>query len=267
MVTYRIGNGVAGNVGAETLVHIVKQKMNDQNKKWPDIVEVRNPLPAWGGIEPETVEQVKLLAPKAFHAEQFRAVTEEDYTIAAEKHPDVSKAVATFRWTGSWHTVFLTIDPRGRMGLPPEIEAGILNHILRYKLAGYDIEIDSPIYVPLEIEVNICAARDHFRTDVKKAVLEVLSNREFPDGTRGFFHLDNFTFGQRVYLSKLYEALKQIEGVDSAEVIVFKCFGKVPDGELQQGYILMGRLEIACLDNDPSFPENGVLRVNMMGGK
>jgi hypothetical protein len=41
-------------------------------------------------------------------------VTEEDYARAAEKHPEVRKAVATFRWTGSWHTVFLAIDPEGQ---------------------------------------------------------------------------------------------------------------------------------------------------------
>jgi hypothetical protein len=29
----------------------------------------------------------------------------------------------------------------------------------------------------------------------------------------------------------------------------------------------MNRLEIARLDNDPSLPENGVLRINLAGGK
>jgi hypothetical protein len=125
----------------------------------------------------------------------------------------------------------------------------------------------SPIYVPLEIEINVCVARDHFQAHVKEALLNVLNNRELPDGRKGFFHPDNFTFGQPVYLSRLYSALEQVDGVDSSEVIVFKRFSKVKNNELEQGYILMGRLEIARLDNDPSFPENGVLRLNMMGGK
>lgn len=265
-VTYRVGNGAAGNVGTETLIHVL-QPPNSGSIHWSDIDKVRNPLPAWGGIEPETMAQVKLLAPKAFHAEQFRAVTEDDYARAAEKHPEVDRAVATFRWTGSWHTVFVTIDPLGRTDLSTDLEESIRKHIFRYKLAGHDIEIDPPIYVPLEIEMNVCVLRDHFRAHVKEAVMEALSNQVLPNGTKGVFHPDNFTFGQSVYLSQLYTALEQVNGVDSAEVILFKRFGKEQCHELKQGYIPMGRLEIARLDNDPNFPENGILRLNMMGGK
>jgi predicted phage baseplate assembly protein len=272
-VTYRVGVGRKGNIGMESLVHIVEPEPLPPD--WPEIASVtpelpkpvRNTLSAWGGIEPETNDQVKLLAPKAFHAEQFRAVTEDDYVVAAEKYSEVSKAVATFRWTGSWHTVFLTIDPVGQTDLTEDMESRIRSHIARYRLAGYDIEIDPPIYVPLEIEINVCAARDHFRAHVKEALINALSNRAFPDRSKGFFHPDDFTFAQSVYLSKLYKAVEQVDGVDSAEVIQFKRFGQKEDGELEQGYIPIGRLEVARLDNDPSYPENGILRLNMMGGK
>ncbi len=44
---------------------------------------------------------------------QERAVTEEDYTTVLKRHPEVQKAVAIFRWTGSWYTVFVTIDRLG----------------------------------------------------------------------------------------------------------------------------------------------------------
>ncbi len=265
IVTYRVGNGTDGNVGAETLGHVLEPAILPLN--WPNIAGVRNPLPAVGGVDPESLDQVKLLAPKAFHAEQFRAVTEEDYARATEKHSEVDKAVATFHWTGSWHTVFITIDPLGHTEVTPDLEARVRSHITRYKLAGYDIEIDPPIYVPLKIEINVCVARDHFRAHVKTAVLEALSNRDFANGRKGVFHPDNFTFGQSFYLSRLYEVVEQVPGVDSAEVIVFKRHAKAENHELEQGYISMGRLEIARLDNDPSFPENGVLRLNMMGGK
>lgn len=264
-VIYRVGNGTVGNVGSKTLVHILEPEILESS--WPDIVGTRNPLPAWGGIDPETLDQVKLLAPKAFHAEQFRAVTEDDYARATEKHLEVDKAVATFRWTGSWHTVFITIDPIGRTDVTQELQARVRSHVSRYKLAGYDIEIDPPIYVPLEIAINVCVARDHFRAHVKEALLDALSNRELPDGGRGFFHPDNLTFGQSVYLSRLYLALERVDGVDSAEIIIFKRLGMVENSEIGQGYIPLGRLEIGRLDNDPSFPENGVLRMNMMGGK
>jgi hypothetical protein len=263
-VDYRVGVGRAGNVGAESLAHLVNLETGDD---WPDVSGVRNPLPAWGGIDPEPMAEVKRLAPPAFHTEQKRAVTEADYTAAAEKHPAVAKAVATFRWTGSWHTVFLTIDPLGRTDLPPELQDSIRNWVIRFTQAGYDLETDPPTFVPLEIEIDVCAARDHFRGHVEEAVLGALSNRLRSDGQPGFFHPDNFSFGQRLYLSQLYAAVEAVEGVDSAEVKVFQRFGKLPNNELEQGYVPIGRLEVIRLDNDPNFQENGVLRLNMLGGK
>jgi predicted phage baseplate assembly protein len=271
-VNYRVGVGTVGNVGSDSLVHVTKN--DNPPPGTPNvsptlalIVGARNPLAAWGGLDPEPIELVKQLAPAAFRAEQFRAVTEADYARAAEKHPEVSKAVATFRWTGSWYTVFITIDPLGRTDVPSELEQSVRAFVTRFTQAGYDLELDPPIFVPLEIEIDVCVAVNHFRGDVEQAVLRTLSNQVFPDGQRGFFHSDNFTFGQALFLSQLYSQVKAIDGVDSALVTKFQRFGKSADNELGQGFVRMGRLEIVRLDNDRSAPENGVLRLNMLGGK
>jgi hypothetical protein len=259
-VQYRIGVGTQGNVGADSLAHVI-------NPGFKGIDAVRNPLPAWGGIDPQPIEQVKLQAPAAFRAIQYRAVTEADYAEVAERSPDVSQAVATFRWTGSWYTVFITIDPVGRNDVPPEMAERVRDWVTQFTQAGYDLEINAPVFVPLDLVIDVCVAPYHFRGDVEQAVLKALSNREFPGGTRGFFHPDNFSFGQPLYLSQLYAAVVAVEGVDSASVTQFQRWGKLANHELQQGYIPMDRLEILRLDNDPNFPENGVLRLNMGGGK
>src|SRR5262249_43878505 len=52
---YRIGNGRAGNVGAESLAHAVQPTIAPF---WPAIQLVRNPLPAEGGVDAETIEDV-----------------------------------------------------------------------------------------------------------------------------------------------------------------------------------------------------------------
>jgi len=263
-VDYRIGVGRSGNVGAETFVHLVSPV---SLSNWPDVTAVRNPLPAWGGVDPEPLDEVRQKAPAAFQADPLRAVTEADYARMAMLHPEVQGAVATFRWTGSWHTVFITVDPLGRTGFDNNLQQRLRDWMIRFTQTGYDLEIDPPIYVPLEIELDVCVARDHFRGDVKEAVLSALDNRLHTVGGRGFFHPDNFTFGQALYLSRFYTAVEAVEGVDSAQVKVFKRFGKLPNQEIEQAYIPMDRLEISRLDNDPSLPENGVLRLNMLGGK
>jgi hypothetical protein len=194
-------------------------------------------------------------------------VTEPDYVAAAELLPVVSNAQADFRWTGSWHTVFNTIDPRGTDTLLTRTQIEVRNHLTRYKLAGYDLEIDPPEYVPLEIEMIVCAKLEHFRPDVEEAVRRRVGARALSDGTLGFFHPDNFTFGQPVFLSELYAAVEGVPGVDSVEITVFKRFGSVPNNELQVGRIEVGRLEIVRLNNDPNFPEHGILTIEMRGGK
>ena len=102
---YRIGNGAAGNIGAEALAHI----HTGDPLLAAAASEIRNPLAAQGGVEPETMEQVRAYAPAAYRT-QKRAVTEADYAAVAGRHPGVQRAMATFRWTGSWHTVFITVD-------------------------------------------------------------------------------------------------------------------------------------------------------------
>ncbi len=268
-VTYRVGNGSAGNVGRESLSHIVVPDPLPTRwpDDWPTVGAVRNPLPAFGGVDPEGVEQVKRLAPPAVHADSYRSVTEADYARAAERVPEISRAAATFRWTGSWYTVFVALDPSGTDQLSPALEQRARAFLTRFKQAGYDLEIDPPRYVPLQIAITVCVHPDYFVSDVRRAVLDALSNRVLPDGRMGFFHPDRFTFQQPVHLSALYAALESVQGVDSAEVVTFQRFGEEPAGEIAQGRIEVGRLEIARLDNDPNAPENGLLTLTMLGGK
>jgi hypothetical protein len=156
--------------------------------------------------------------------------------------------------------------PGGRTRLTDALARAVKAHLTRYKLAGYDLEIRTAQYVPLEIEIQLCIARGHFRGDVLAAAYRALSNRRNADGSTGFFHPSNFSFGEDVYLSRLYTAVEHVEGVESAVVKVFKRYWMVANQELENGVIPLGDAEIARLDNDPNLPENGVLELVAVGG-
>ncbi len=256
--TYRVGNGSAGNIGAETLAHIVS---ND-----PAITTVRNPLPAAGGIDPEAMADIRRDAPQAFRT-QKRAVTEADYARTAELDTSIQRAAATFRWTGSWHTVFITVDRLDGLPLTNDFEAQLRREIEPYRMAGHDLEIDSPHYVPLEIEMFVCVKPDYFRSDVEEALLDIFSNRTLADGRKGLFQPDFFTFGQTVYLSRLYAAAQAVAGVALVEIKVFQRQGLAATSGLKKGFINMDRLEIARLENDPNFPERGLFTLKLGGGR
>jgi predicted phage baseplate assembly protein len=211
------------------------------------------------------VEDVRRFAPVAFRTQE-RAVTTDDYAQKAERHPQVQQAEATMRWTGSWRTVFVTVDPFAKdrdtvfdPALPVQLEP--------YRMAGHDLQIDTPRYVPIEIDVEVCAKRGYFRSEVKRALAEVLGSRVLADGRKGVFHADNFTFGQPVYLSRIYAAAYAVDGVESVKITRFQRQGTPDLAALQTGKLEFSRLEIARLDNDANFPNRGLLRLRVAGGK
>lgn len=255
--TYRVGNGMSGNVGRETILHVLSTL--------PGLRSLRNPLAARGGMDAESLEEVRQYAPQAFRRQE-RAVNPEDYVAIAMGHPQIQRAQASLRWTGSWHTVFLTIDRVGGRPVDARFRDELFTFFEPYRLAGYDLEINNPEFVPLDIALTVCVREGHFRADVRRAVLDALSNRVLPGGRRGFFHPDQFTFGQPVFLSQVYTAVLAVEGVETVEATRFQRWGKSPNQELENAAILLAALEVARLDGDPNFPENGQLALTLKGG-
>ncbi|MEK7253532.1 MAG: putative baseplate assembly protein [Bacteroidota bacterium] len=262
IASFRIGNGSQGNIGAGTLAHLVPAVSTSLA-----VLSITNPLPAQGGTNPESMEQVRQFAPQAFRTQE-RAVTSADYEDFAKKsHPDVQKAAATLRWTGSWRTFFLTVDRMGGLDVDASFEQELRGRLEPYRLAGFDLEVDSPLFVPLEIEMAVCVQPGFFASEVKKALLDIFSKRVMPNSSTGIFHPDHFSFGQAVYLSRLYAAAQAVAGVASVEITKFERQGTPDSQPLQEGVLRLGRREIARCDNDRNFPDRGVFKLVMKGGK
>jgi len=257
--TYRVGNGTFGNVGAEAIAHIVSNVSGAFSA-------VTNPMPAAGGIDPEDIDAARRDAPEAFRTQE-RAVTAADYAAAAERRPEVQRAAATFRWTGSWHTVFVTADRFGGAAVDARFEARLRRHLERFRMAGYDLEVDSPRNVALDITLRVCVKSDYFRSEVLLAVKTELGSGVLPDGRRAVFHPDNFSFGEAVYLSRIVAAAQAVEGVEAVWALKFQRMAAPDAASLENGVIPIGRLEIAQLANNPNFRERGRLTLEAGGGK
>ena len=136
---YRIGGGVAGNVGAKAITQIVWPSVHRDD----GILTVRNPLPAQGGLAPEPIAEAKLFAPRAFRKELQRAIIPEDYAaiVMREFSPQVQRAGAELRWTGSWYSVRVAIDPRDSLEASPGLLAKILKLLQRYRRIGHDVQV------------------------------------------------------------------------------------------------------------------------------
>lgn len=262
---YRVGNGPSGNSGAGAIAHLVTRLLTLSG----DIVSIRNPLPARGGTAPEPVGEAKLFAPHAFRQHLERAITAEDYAVIVlrEFGNRVQRAAATLRWNGSWYEMLVAVDPLGKEEADPALLEGITARLHRYRRIGHNLVVKSARRVPLDIELIVCVLPNYLRGHVKAALLDVFSNRRLKDGRLGLFHVDHLTFGDDIYLSTLIAAAQAVPGVESVKVTKLQRLYEPANSEIANGVLPLGPLEIARLDNDPSFPENGRLRLDVRGGR
>jgi hypothetical protein len=306
---YRVGNGTAGNVGAETITYIVRRPAlpgHDQGETLSGVTP-RNPLPAVGGTGPEPLEEVKMFAPHAFRAVLERAIITDDYaTLAADNGrrqeeryvdaaasyatatgPDgfclapfhrVQHAKATLAWTGSWYEALVAIAPAGTDQADPQLLQEITGYLEPYRRMGHDLAVQAASYVPLDLSLTVCVLPNYLRGHVEAALLDVFSNRVLPDGRVGFFYPDNLTFGQGIYVSQIVAAAQAVPGVQSVQVARLERYEigepaaappvePVTEEVPPLGVLAIGPFEIARLDNDPSFPENGRLELDLRGGR
>jgi hypothetical protein len=270
-VAYRVGNGRLGNLGADSLAHVV---IGGSGGSGPTFAAaVRNPLPAQGGTDPEPLDSVRLAAPGRLRALEGRTA-ETDFARLAETHPEVARAAASLRWTGSWFLLEVAAERTGGLPTDEAFLGRVRTFLEDWRQAAWEIVVRPLRFVGLDIAVTVLLTSGVSRGAVERALLAGFSNRDLPDGGKGFFHPANFTFGQPVYLSRIVEAALAVEGVQAVDVSEspprlnrFRRWGEPSRGELGAGRIRMSRAEIARVDNDPAVPENGRIQFYLEGGR
>ncbi|MGK9169286.1 hypothetical protein KXR53_23430 [Inquilinus limosus] len=325
---YGLGNGPAGNVGAETIRLIVFRQTLDAGGS----LKVRNPLAAAGGTPPEPVQEVKMFAPHAFRTARERAITADDYAalaaddarrlagrpqllqglLAAEYSPGpddpplraepddprsiveeepgeemppgtlsctspfrrLQGAKAALAWTGSWYEAEIAIDPLGSEVADAQTVGELGAYLDPFRRIGHDLRIGPARYVPVDLALEICVRPHVLRGDVQARLRDVFSDRALADGTLGFFHPDNLTFGTGILQSLIVAAAQAVTGVMEVQAVRlarYRLGRPAADGSIQElppgGVLRLKPFEIAQLGSDPNAPEKGRLTLLMRGGR
>jgi uncharacterized phage protein gp47/JayE len=243
--TYRVGGGVKGNLPKNSIQTIVDA---------PQLsllgAQVTNPQAATGGSDRESIAHAVMHAPNVFRSLK-RAVTAEDYKALALDCKGVGKVRAE---AGNWNRVNLYVAPEG---------GGNTNDILKKNLIAYFedkrpvttiVEIEDVDYVKIYVKANIGVERYYLEEDIKQKVQNAANE---------ILSFDNVDFGQTIYLSKFYEAIEAIEGVDYVTIIEFYEYRSdqqsrgymMTDGHTEMvkpdGKIELGLNEIPCIPDDP----------------
>jgi predicted phage baseplate assembly protein len=205
---YRLGGGVAGNVGANTLT-VLKQSV-------AFVQNVTNPFPALGGADPETIEEAKLRGTYAIK-NRDRAITAEDYeqlALAASRRVARAKCVQA-----SDGSISLLLVPKAERedgdarAIPSrDLIDRVASFIDKRRLITARVNVGKPRLVPVSLELTVSlkpgATADRVKADVKEKVKKLLN--PLHGGPKG----DGWPFGRAVGKADLYPVVEAVEGVD-----------------------------------------------------
>ena len=237
--SYLTGGGEAGNVGPNSIT-AVKSGVSAR-------ATVTNPLGAAGGADRETIEHARRHAPRVYRSMR-RAVTAQDYAALAENYPGVARATAV---AASWNYVDLYVVASGALTLTDALRAQLLQYFEGQRPVTTLVQVREPVFVSIDSVIDIGVEPTSYAVDVaRRARLAIES----------LFALERMDFGQQFHISKLYESVEAIDGVEFAEC-AFSGRRSVPPGQ-KVATPVPGRLPLTPRE----FPRLGTIEIRTTGG-
>ncbi|AGP41498.1 baseplate J/gp47 family protein [Sorangium cellulosum] len=256
---YRIGAPIAGNVGAGVLTRFVPGQTALAGLAGLEVVNV---LPGTGGRQPETRDAARLRVPASLrNGPMERAVSLADYADGARSVPGVARAAARLLG-GPFNAVLVLVDPVGQSGLTEALERAVFARIDALRMAGREHFVSAPDYVPVEVALALCVEPGALPHRVRDAVLAALLPGR--DESPGFFHPDRLSFGEELELGDVLAAVQGVPGVRSVKALRFRKLKVASSGPVE-ARIALGPTEVIRMDGDAGYPENGKLRVLVVG--
>ncbi len=221
-VQYRIGGGALSNVGSNVLQQIGNIDPvfvgSDAQIQQSVINSTRatNPIPAVGGANLQTVEEIKYLISSNFAA-QKRCVTLEDYISRAYQIP--GKFGTPFRIHGKVEDnkvrlYILSKDANGKLSTRSSnvIKNNLVQYLVPYRMINDFVEINDGKVIDLQLEVDLFIAKSYNINEIKVNVISAIKD---------FLDIDKFQMNQHIYISQIVDAIREIPGIINVVEIRF----------------------------------------------
>lgn len=216
MSAYRYGGGTRGNVGAETLTSL--------RTAIPYVDSVTNLVPARGGVDPETVEEVKTRGPRTLRTGQ-RAVTASDYEqLTLESSPQVARARCLEPASAQEPVRVLVVptnerDPQNYtlddFALPTELFATVRDHLEARRTLGATVRVSAPYYQGVSVIVRLRAAAGRAPAAVRERVADAIAR--FLGPLHGGPHGTGWPFDTNLTATTLTTMLEDVPGVSAVD--------------------------------------------------
>lgn len=209
--TYRYGMGKAGNVAARKISQLATHPLGAQ--------EVSNPLPATGGADADSRDQVRRNAPLAVMALD-RLVSVQDYADFSRTFAGISKASAVRLTDGRRRVVHLSIA--GSDDIPIDVNTDLYRNLLlalrRFGDSQQALHVAARRLKLLILHAGVCLQPDFLWEAVEPKIRAALL---------AAFGFDQRELGQSTYQSEAVGVMQQIDGVAWVDL---KIFDAVPEG-------------------------------------
>jgi hypothetical protein len=224
-IRYRTGGGATGNVGPNVLTTPGLYTMevtgpnNQINQTVKRSLRTNNPIPAFGGGDAPSTEQIKKMVRYNFSS-QNRAVTIKDYVVLIDKMP--GKFGIPFRNSvaerqNKIDIAIIGVDNSGKLTNQSTntLKENIASWLADYRMINdYVLVRDGKVF-DLAFDIDIFIDKTFSEGEVISGVIT---------SVRDYFDVKKWDMGDNIYLSQLVENINNVGGV--LNVIDFKIYNK-----------------------------------------
>jgi hypothetical protein len=240
-IKYRVGGGSASNVGngvingLGTVNFYIDGDDATINRAVRDSLSVNNPIPAIGGKNAPSIEEIRNLIRYNFSA-QNRAVTIKDYQSRIALMP--GRFGVPFR-CGVWEernkvqVTILTLDSNGKLKNQSNstIKENIAEYLADYRMLNDYVVIKDGKIVNVGFEFDLFVEKSVPKTEIITNVVNTVNS---------FMDINNWEMGENIYLAQLIENVNNVGGVlNVVDMRIYNKWGenKYSTDKPAQGYL------------------------------
>ena len=240
-ISYRVGGGANTNVGPNTLTSVnsvelfVNGSDSTNNQLVRDSLTVNNPLPALGGKDEPSVEELRNLV-RYNYASQERCVTLEDYKTRIALIPGefgVPFRNNVIEIQNKIRVYTLTLDSNGALSTSSTstLKNNIATYLSNYRMLNDYVEVSNGKVFNLGFEVDLFVDKQFSQSEIVGQVINTITD---------YFDINKWDMGDNIYVAQLIEEINNVAGV--LNIVDLRIFNKVGGGkyssnEVSQPYI------------------------------
>jgi len=240
-IKYRVGGGLNTNLGPNTVTIVTNKNMlvngpnSNVNQSVINSLVCNNPIPALGGKDPLTIEEIRNMISYNYGA-QNRAVTLEDYYAILFRMDGRYGVPFKFITSLRNNKVIFNIIGLGADGYLTNTSTDLLKEniaefLTHYRMVNDYIEVEDGQIYNIAYQINVLVERNtnNDYEIIARTIKEVLD----------FHSINKAIIGQNIYIGRLIEAINNVPNVININSI--RCFNKVGENysnnEMQTSFV------------------------------